>query len=126
MLWVDLIQDTLGALSLATEPPSESLLTIPPVGRTAPLVSAVMWRNIIGQSVYQLSFLILFWFDGKTLFHLPGPPGVPSVVDTTGKGAAPGDAELVTIIFCTFVFLQVGGEATEGREGRERSRDDGC
>lgn len=112
MLWVDLIQDTLGALSLATEPPSESLLAIPPVGRTAPLVSAVMWRNIVGQSIYQLTFLVLLWFDGKSLLKLPGPPGVPSVIDTTGKGLAPGDAELVTIIFCTFVFLQVRGLVT--------------
>lgn len=33
LLWVNLIMDTLGALALATEPPTEHLMDRPPVGR---------------------------------------------------------------------------------------------
>jgi len=40
--------DTLAALALATEPPSEALLLEKPYSRTEKIVTAVMWRNIIG------------------------------------------------------------------------------
>lgn len=33
LLWVNLIMDTLGALALATEPPTDHLMQRPPVGR---------------------------------------------------------------------------------------------
>lgn len=33
LLWVNLIMDTLGALALATEPPTDHLMSRPPVGR---------------------------------------------------------------------------------------------
>jgi Ca2+-transporting ATPase len=32
LLWVNLIMDTLGALALATEQPTESLMLRPPIG----------------------------------------------------------------------------------------------
>ena len=48
LLWVNLIMDTLGALALATEPPTEELMEQVPVGRRAPLISNIMWRNIFG------------------------------------------------------------------------------
>ena len=48
MLWVNLIMDTLAALALATEPPSDELLLAAPYSRNEKIVTAVMWRNIIG------------------------------------------------------------------------------
>ena len=57
LLWVNLIMDTLGALALATETPNDDLMKILPVGRTGSFISDSMWRNIIGQSVYQLIVL---------------------------------------------------------------------
>ncbi|CAI6010645.1 unnamed protein product [Closterium sp. NIES-65] len=107
MLWVDLIQDTLGALALATEPPSDKLLEQPPVGRSQELVSAAMWRNIIGQTVYQLSLLCVLWFKGMDLLQLPGPPGVPRVIAKGGEEISEGEKQLVTIIFSSFVFMQI-------------------
>jgi len=38
LLWVNLIMDTLGALALATEPPTNHLMERPPVGRRFVLV----------------------------------------------------------------------------------------
>uniref|UniRef100_A0A6N2MU61 Cation-transporting P-type ATPase C-terminal domain-containing protein n=1 Tax=Salix viminalis TaxID=40686 RepID=A0A6N2MU61_SALVM len=46
LLWVNLIMDTLGALALATEQPTQKLMEKSPVGRTEPLIT-----NIILQSV---------------------------------------------------------------------------
>lgn len=84
--------DTLGALALATEPPHDGLMQQPPVGRTVNIITMVMWRNIIGQSIYQLIVLGVLKFDGKQLLDLNGPDS---------------DATLRTLIFNTFVFCQV-------------------
>lgn len=73
MLWVNLIMDTFAALALATEPPSDQLLDRSPHARDESIVSKCMWRNIIGQSVYQIGWLLVILFAGKELFDLPYP-----------------------------------------------------
>ncbi|XWS56814.1 hypothetical protein CRYUN_Cryun09bG0118100 [Craigia yunnanensis] len=95
LLWVNMIMDTLGALALATEPPHEGLMKRPPIGRDAAFITRIMWRNIIGQSIYQLIVLAILKFDGKRLLKLSGS-------DAT--------AVLNTVIFNTFVFCQVFNE----------------
>lgn len=92
LLWVNLIMDTLGALALATEPPNDALMERPPVRRGVSFITKTMWRNVIGQSIYQLIILLLLNFDGKRLLGLGGP-------DATGV--------LNTVIFNSFVFCQV-------------------
>lgn len=95
LLWVNMIMDTLGALALATEPPNDELMKRPPVGRTGNFITNVMWRNILGQSLYQ--FLVIWFLQafGKIIFFIRGD-----------------DADLVlnTLIFNTFVFCQVFNE----------------
>lgn len=92
LLWVNMIMDTLGALALATEPPHDGLMKQQPVGRNANIITKVMWRNIIGQSIFQLIVLGLLQFKGKQLLNLNGPGS---------------DATLRSLIFNTFVFCQV-------------------
>ncbi|KAF3667898.1 hypothetical protein FXO38_08345 [Capsicum annuum] len=58
LLWFNMIMDTLGALALATEPPTDDLIKRTPVGRKGNFISNVMWRNILGQSFYQ--FVVIF------------------------------------------------------------------
>lgn len=87
-----MIMDTLGALALATEPPHEELMERPPVKKDDNLITTTMWRNIIGQSLYQLVVLGVLVFCGKKIFNL------------TGTNA---DATLNTLIFNSFVFCQV-------------------
>lgn len=70
MLWVNLIMDTMGALALATEPPSPSLLERKPYQRSASLISLPMWRNILVQSVFQLTLLCVLIFAGTSLFNV--------------------------------------------------------
>ncbi|KAL2932906.1 Calcium-transporting ATPase 9 plasma membrane-type [Bienertia sinuspersici] len=69
LLWVNLIMDTLGALALATEPPTNQLMRRPPVGRREPLVTNIMWRNLIVQALYQVAILLIFNF-GSSSFSL--------------------------------------------------------
>lgn len=64
MLWVNLIMDTFAALALATEPPSDDLLNDKPYSRNEKIVTAVMWRNIIGQALYQSVVLVVMLFAG--------------------------------------------------------------
>lgn len=92
MLWVNMIMDTLGALALATEPPHDGLMKRPPIGRNAKFITGVMWRNIIGQSLYQSIVLLVLKFRGEHILNLNGP-------DAT--------VTLNTFIFNTFVFCQV-------------------
>ncbi|KAF3943318.1 hypothetical protein CMV_030111 [Castanea mollissima] len=68
LLWVNLIMDTLGALALATEKPTEELMTKPPVGRTEPLITNIMWRNLLAQALYQIIILLTLQFKGESIF----------------------------------------------------------
>lgn len=65
MLWVNLIMDTLASLALATEFPTPDLLLRKPYGRTKPLISRTMMKNILGQAVYQLTVIFALLFVGK-------------------------------------------------------------
>lgn len=95
LLWVNLIMDTLGALALATEPPNEGLMKRPPVKRSDSFITKTMWRNIIGQSIYQMAVLFVLNFAGKPILNLHGSNAT---------------AILNTFIFNTFVFCQVFNE----------------
>ncbi|XP_021724180.1 putative calcium-transporting ATPase 11, plasma membrane-type isoform X2 [Chenopodium quinoa] len=95
LLWVNMIMDTLGALALATEPPTDELMKRPPIGRNVSFITKTMWRNILGQSVYQFAVLAVLSFDGERLLRLGGP-----------------DSQVIlnTVIFNSFVFCQVFNE----------------
>jgi len=87
-----MIMDTLGALALATEPPNNELMKHAPVGRDAAFITKTMFRNVIGQSMYQLIVLMLLQFRGEQLLQLSGRNATKT---------------LNTFIFNTFVFCQV-------------------
>jgi len=70
MLWINLIMDTLASLALATEQPTDELLMRKPYGRDQPLLSNVMWRNILAHSIYQLAVTLLILFYGKSQIPL--------------------------------------------------------
>jgi len=65
MLWVNLIMDTLASLALATELPTEELLERKPYGRTKPLISRTMMKNIVGHAIYQLAVVFTILFAGR-------------------------------------------------------------
>lgn len=83
MLWVNLIMDTFAALALATEPPSKNLLDRKPGTKFNRIVNAVMWRNIFGQSIYQIAVLLTLLFCGKDWFGFTYTDDTPLI--TTQK-----------------------------------------
>lgn len=117
MLWVNLIMDTFAALALATEPPSPELLLRKPYNKDDSILNAVMWRNIIGQAIYQIIVLLVLLFLGQTIFNLPYDEKTPFYADELfimthpNSGIAIHDPTnkciVYTILFQTFVFMQL-------------------
>ena len=71
MLWVNLIMDTLAALSLATEPPNPGIVEGRlPEDRDAMIINGTMWRNILMHGVYQIGVLLTLLFKGSDLFGI--------------------------------------------------------
>ncbi|KAL3743975.1 hypothetical protein ACJRO7_013258 [Eucalyptus globulus] len=98
LLWVNLIMDTLGALALATEPPTDHLMRRHPVGRREPLITNIMWRNLLIQAAYQVSVLLVLNFRGRSLLNLGH--------DTRDHAIKVKN----TLIFNAFVFCQIFNE----------------
>jgi magnesium-transporting ATPase (P-type) len=93
LLWLNLIMDTMAALALATERPTDSLLDRPPRSRDAPLITRRMWLNIIGQSLYQIGIQLWLLNRGHKWFR------VKHMSETH-----------LTVIFNVFVLMQVANE----------------
>ncbi|KAI8566329.1 hypothetical protein RHMOL_Rhmol02G0032400 [Rhododendron molle] len=70
LLWLNLIMDTLGALALATGKPTKELMEKQPVGRTKPLITNIMWRNLLSQAFYQTAVMLTLQFKGKAIFNV--------------------------------------------------------
>ncbi|KAL2635517.1 hypothetical protein R1flu_006996 [Riccia fluitans] len=105
LLWVNLIMDTLGALALATEPPTDDLMEKTPVGRTEPLITNIMWRNLFGQALYQITVLLVLDFAGTSVLNL-NYKGMSKNNDERTQN----DQVKNTIIFNAFVFCQIFNE----------------
>lgn len=101
MLWVNLIMDTLASLALATELPTSDLLLRKPYGRTKPLISRTMMKNILGQAVYQLAVIFSLLFVGDKMLDIE-----------SGREAefAAGPTQHFTVIFNSFVMMTLFNE----------------
>jgi len=91
MLWVNMIMDSFAALALATESPSDELLSRPPYSRTESIITPDMWLTILSMAGYQIVWLAVIFFLGGPLLSLHGQ-------------------EKDTFFFHTFVLLQVFNE----------------
>ncbi|KAF2400148.1 calcium-translocating P-type ATPase [Trichodelitschia bisporula] len=100
LLWVNLIMDTFAALALATDPPTSEVLQRPPDRKSAPLITLTMWKMIVGQALYHLLVTLGLYYGGSTLFGYNGPRGA---------------ARLNTVVFNTFVWLQICNEYNSRR-----------
>lgn len=98
LLWVNLIMDTLAALALATDPPTPEVLKRKPEKPGASLFTFDMWKMIICQSMYQLAVTLVLHFAGNSIFHYPS-----------------NTADMNTIVFNTFVWLQLFNEINNRR-----------
>lgn len=80
----------MAALALASDPPTEEILDRKPAKRTAPLISIIMWKMIIGQAIFQLIATFLLYYLGPQILNYP--------FDGT---------EIRSVVFNTFVWFQV-------------------
>ncbi|CCD74099.1 Calcium-transporting ATPase [Caenorhabditis elegans] len=112
MLWVNLIMDTLASLALATEMPTEELLKRKPYGRTSPLISRTMCKNILGHAVYQLVILFTLIFYGEVCFNIPSGRWAP-------LHSPP--SKHFTIVFNTFVMMTLFNEINARKIHGERN-----
>lgn len=112
MLWVNLIMDALASLALATEPPTEDLLDRKPYGRTKPLISRTMMKNIIGHAIYQLTVIFVLLFAGPQLFDMDS--GISG-------SAAFKPSQHFTMIFNAFVLMTLFNEINSRKIHGERN-----
>lgn len=131
LLWINLIMDSFAALALATEPPTEKLLTYKPYDRNEPLLTTFMLRRMAVQVVMMsVTFLTILyagedWFDshfhdsssagggGATTTPMPGTTGTfgnttTTAVPSSGSGhEAQFSTQHYTIFFNSFVLSQL-------------------
>ncbi|KAM5510296.1 probable calcium P-type ATPase NCA-3 (Ca2+-transporting ATPase) [Fusarium oxysporum] len=97
LLWINLIMDTMAALALATDPPTDSILDRPPQPKSAPLITMNMWKMIIGQSIFQVVVVLVLYFAGGSILGY-------------NTSIAAEKLQLDTIIFNMFVWMQIFNE----------------
>eukprot|EP00808_Paulinella_micropora_P002140 g19071.t1 len=109
LLWVNLIMDTMAALALGTEKPTDALLDRTPYDPNVNIISKVMWRNILCQTFWQLAVLLFLLFTPETVVNdaFPGDP------DDHHKH--------FTIIFNTFVWMQIFNEINSRKVNAEQN-----
>ena len=77
-----------------------------------------MWRNIIGTAIYEIVVLIVLIFAGKEIFNIPYDDDSSLFYSTDGL-QTPITNKVIhyTIIFNTFVFMQVFNEINARKLG---------
>ncbi|CAL3970873.1 unnamed protein product [Diplocarpon coronariae] len=92
LLWVNLIMDTMAALALATDPPTDSILDRKPDPKSAPLISMTMWKMIIGEAIYQLAVTLILHFGGASILSYQSQEEKDKIS---------------SLVFNTFVWMQI-------------------
>jgi len=121
MLWINLIMDTMAALALGAEPPSDTLLERKPFRKEAKFISPIMWRNMLGHAVVQLIILCIILYKPESLFNdlkvcncayvnASFPFNATCNIACTAEDKATFDLIVSTLVFNTFVFLQLFNE----------------
>ncbi|KXS15608.1 calcium-translocating P-type ATPase [Gonapodya prolifera JEL478] len=123
LLFVNLIMDTLAALALATDQPTREILNRPPENKQAPLITRSMWKMIICQAIFQVTVGMVLIYAGPSIFRFTWlsvvgglsagtdftttPTGWTGTMDEFTKELEHERRGLGTIVFNTFVFMQV-------------------
>jgi len=114
MLWVNIIMDTFAALALATEPPTDELFERQPYNRQESIINTVMWRNILGQAVYQIFVVMMLLLLGRKMFDYDFEADTPFYPTDDyllehplyNPQSSDDKLRLYTMVFQTFVFMQ--------------------
>lgn len=110
LLWVNLLMDALASLALASEPPIDSLLERPPVNRSQHMITKRMLANMLGQSTYQIIVVMTLLFAGPDIFEGMDPGHLVERDDGLFEGSKKENSIHYTLIFNTFVWMQLFNE----------------
>jgi len=91
MLWVNIIMDTLGSLAFAGEPSLAEYMKRSPVGRSEPLLTSSMIRQILFSGVYTVGLCMLFLIS-------------PRIHQLFGRGDG---VYFLTVFFALFIFCGI-------------------
>lgn len=124
LLWINLIMDIFAALALSTEPPLKSVIDGPPYTDNVAILSPIVWRQILGVSLFNIVILVLVMFFGgmaagigdydrqtSTLVGKPADFDLHDVTTYTALDKAYLQSlhkkQHFTYIFNIFIFLQL-------------------
>ena len=93
LLWIHIVVAAFVPFVLTADPPSKSLLDRKPATRRTRLLTTDMTKMILGQSIYQVTVLLVLRFLGHRIHGL----------DRTDEG----NGIVATVMFNTFVFAQI-------------------
>jgi len=130
LLWINLLNNSLAALAMSTEKPSESVLDRQPHGRSKPLMTHDMLRNILGHAIYQVSVVFFFIWGLPQASDIPCgrpdclPPQVDDcqIFDQACYCAQPPNVSVhYAMIFNVFVFMTLLNVANMRILGSQRN-----
>jgi Ca2+ transporting ATPase len=119
LLWVNLIMDSLASLALATEGPTDELLDRKPYGRSKPLLSKPMLRFMFGHAIYQVIVMCILIWAGDSMMGIPS--GRPQDIHHTDDECASDTNQHFTMVFNTFVLMQLFNEVNARKIHNERN-----
>jgi len=109
--------DTFAAFALATEPPLDSILAGPPFKPDANVLLPEIWRQIFGVSLWNILVMTLVIVAGPSLWGLEYAYST-SVNDSPATEASKNKIKHLTMLYNTFIFLQVFNEINCRKIGR--------
>ncbi|KAL3505997.1 hypothetical protein ACH5RR_031379 [Cinchona calisaya] len=72
VLWVKLIVGTLAALAITIEEPADELRQLPQISKGQPVITSIMWKNIVGQALYPIVAILTIQFKGIDCGNVKG------------------------------------------------------
>lgn len=124
LLWINMVMDTLAAISLATEPPHPTQLKKKRLNKNEKVFLPEMWRQILGISAYQLLVLIVFLYAFPAIFGLRYNMFTTTEYLTSSDNPALGGqptnkAYHFTFLFNTFMMMNLFNQINCRRLGAQ-------
>jgi magnesium-transporting ATPase (P-type) len=117
LLWINLIMDTFAAFALATEPPLDAILAGPPRGLDEDILTPAIWRQVFGVALWNVAVMLIMILLGPAIGGLEYGYST-SVLDTPATEASTNKTKHLTMVYNTFIFLQVFNEINCRKIGR--------
>eukprot|EP00347_Sterkiella_histriomuscorum_P015089 403358358 len=108
MVWINLLLDTCAAIYFGNESAQENIIDKKPDQRNGSLINPLMWRNILGQTLFQASILITMLFAGKEFLGFDYDDNL-QITYTVNEEEFTNQQKLehYTMIFHTFMFMSI-------------------